>query len=94
MSPVDAAIEILKGQSPGRGVHVRQIADSAAPIRDAQGLVLKWYGTATDIDTLRAAEEARRPARRPAERTRAAPARPGAWRLLRRPANSTTGFGC
>jgi hypothetical protein len=29
MSPVDAAIEILKGQSPGRGVHVRQIADSA-----------------------------------------------------------------
>jgi hypothetical protein len=29
MSPVDAAIEILRGQSPGRGVHVRQIADSA-----------------------------------------------------------------
>ncbi len=29
MAPVDAAIEILRGQPPGRGVHVRQIADSA-----------------------------------------------------------------
>jgi len=32
----------------------------AAPIRDAQGLVLKWYGTCTDINDLRAAEETRR----------------------------------
>ncbi len=30
MTPVDAAIEILRGQAPGRGVHVRQIADAAA----------------------------------------------------------------
>jgi hypothetical protein len=37
MSPVDAAIEILKGQSPGRGVHVRQIADSAARRRLIHG---------------------------------------------------------
>src|SRR3569833_3460196 len=29
MPPVDAAIEILRGQPPGRGVHVRQLADSA-----------------------------------------------------------------
>jgi hypothetical protein len=29
MAPLDAAIEILRGQPPGRGVHVRQIADSA-----------------------------------------------------------------
>jgi hypothetical protein len=29
MTPVDAAIEILRGQPPGRGVHVRQLADSA-----------------------------------------------------------------
>ena len=29
MAPADAAIEILRGQPPGRGVHVRQIADSA-----------------------------------------------------------------
>jgi hypothetical protein len=29
MAPVDAAVEILRGQPPGRGVHVRQIADSA-----------------------------------------------------------------
>jgi hypothetical protein len=37
MSPVDAAIEILKGQSPGRGVHVRQIADSAVRRRLVHG---------------------------------------------------------
>jgi hypothetical protein len=37
MSPVDAAIEILKGQSPGRGLHVRQIADSAARRRLIHG---------------------------------------------------------
>jgi len=37
MSPVDAAIEILKGQSPGRGVHVRQIADSASRRRLIHG---------------------------------------------------------
>jgi Restriction endonuclease len=29
MAPAEAAIEILRGQPPGRGVHVRQIADSA-----------------------------------------------------------------
>jgi hypothetical protein len=29
MTPVDAAIEILRAQPPGRGVHVRQLADSA-----------------------------------------------------------------
>jgi len=37
MSPVDAAIEILKGQSPGRGVHVRQIAESAVRRRLVHG---------------------------------------------------------
>ena len=37
MSPVDAAIEILRGQSPGRGVHVRQIADSAVRRRLIHG---------------------------------------------------------
>jgi hypothetical protein len=37
MSPVDAAIDILKGQSPGRGVHVRQIADSAVRRRLIHG---------------------------------------------------------
>jgi hypothetical protein len=37
MSPVDAAIEILKGQAPGRGVHVRQIADGAVRRRLIHG---------------------------------------------------------
>jgi hypothetical protein len=37
MSPVDAAIEVLRGQSPGRGVHVRQIADSAVRRRLIHG---------------------------------------------------------
>jgi hypothetical protein len=37
MSPVDAAIEVLRGQSPGRGVHVRQIADSAVRRRLVHG---------------------------------------------------------
>jgi hypothetical protein len=37
MTPMDAAIEILKGQSPGRGLHVRQIADSAVRRRLVHG---------------------------------------------------------
>jgi HB1, ASXL, restriction endonuclease HTH domain/Restriction endonuclease len=37
MSPIDAAIEILKGQAPGRGVHVRQIADGAVRRRLVHG---------------------------------------------------------
>lgn len=37
MSPVDAAIEVLKGQAPGRGVHVRQIADAAVRRRLVHG---------------------------------------------------------
>ena len=34
---MDAAIEVLKGQAPGRGVHVRQIADSAVRRRLIHG---------------------------------------------------------
>lgn len=37
MSPIDAAIEILRGQAPGRGLHVRQIADSAVRRRLIHG---------------------------------------------------------
>ncbi|HVR00657.1 MAG TPA: HTH domain-containing protein [Polyangia bacterium] len=37
MTPVDAALEILRGQVPGRGVHVRQIADAAARRRLVHG---------------------------------------------------------
>jgi hypothetical protein len=37
MTPVDAAIEVLRGQAPGRGVHVRQIADAAARRRLVHG---------------------------------------------------------
>lgn len=36
-TPVDAAIEILKGQAPGRGIHVRQIADAAVRRRLVHG---------------------------------------------------------
>jgi hypothetical protein len=36
-SPIDAAIEILRGQSPGRGLHVRQIADAAVRRRLIHG---------------------------------------------------------
>lgn len=36
-SPTDAAIEILKGQAPGRGLHVRQIADAAVRRRLIHG---------------------------------------------------------
>jgi hypothetical protein len=36
-TPVDAALEILRGQAPGRGVHVRQIADAAARRRLIHG---------------------------------------------------------
>jgi hypothetical protein len=37
MAPIDAAIEILRGQPPGRGVHVRQIADTAVRRRLVHG---------------------------------------------------------
>ncbi len=37
MTPVDAALEILRGQAPGRGVHVRQIADTATRRRLVHG---------------------------------------------------------
>jgi hypothetical protein len=37
MTPVDAALEILRGQAPGRGVHVRFIADAAARRRLVHG---------------------------------------------------------
>jgi len=37
MTPVDAAIEILRQQPPGRGVHVRQIADAAVRRRLIHG---------------------------------------------------------
>ncbi len=32
----------------------------AAPIRDVQGTILKWYGTSTDIDELKSLEQAQR----------------------------------
>ncbi len=37
MAPIDAAIEVLRGQAPGRGVHVRQIADTAVRRRLVHG---------------------------------------------------------
>jgi hypothetical protein len=37
MSPIDAAIEILRGQSPGRGMHVRQLADAGTRRRLVHG---------------------------------------------------------
>lgn len=37
LTPVDAAIEVLRGQAPGRGVHVRQIADTAVRRRLIHG---------------------------------------------------------
>jgi hypothetical protein len=37
MTPVDAAVEVLRGQAPGRGVHVRQIAETAARRRLVHG---------------------------------------------------------
>jgi Restriction endonuclease len=37
MTPVDAAIEILRGQAPGLGVHVRRIAEAAARRRLVHG---------------------------------------------------------
>ena len=37
MTPADAAIEILRGQAPGRGMHVRQIADGATRRRLVHG---------------------------------------------------------
>lgn len=40
----------------GDGVY-RWFKTRAAPIRDAKGTVLKWYGTSTDVDDLKRADE-------------------------------------
>jgi hypothetical protein len=37
LSPVDAALEVLRGQAPGRGMHVRQLADAAVRRRLVHG---------------------------------------------------------
>jgi Restriction endonuclease len=37
MTPVDAAVEVLRGQAPGRGIAVRQIAETAARRRLVHG---------------------------------------------------------
>ena len=78
MTPVDAALEILRGQAPGRGVHVRQIADAAdappAGSRRAQrGLARDAHGAGG-----RAARAAARGAAPARARGRERPVRAGA----------------
>ena len=70
MTPVDAAIEILRGQAPGRGVHVRQIADAAARRRLVHGepneawRVMRTALAAEPRERLRAGPAAARAGRR------------------------------
>ncbi len=40
--------------------HYRWFLNRAVPIRDAQGQVVKWFGTSTDLDEVKRAEEAER----------------------------------
>ncbi|HIK45194.1 MAG TPA: AAA-like domain-containing protein [Leptolyngbyaceae cyanobacterium M65_K2018_010] len=40
--------------------HYRWFLNRAVPIRDASGQVVKWFGTSTDLDQVKQAEEAKR----------------------------------
>ncbi len=80
MSPVDAAIEILRGQPPGRGVHVRQLADAAVRRRLIHGEPNEAWRV------LRAALAAEpRERLRAGQRPRVRPAGSGLFALTRRP---------
>lgn len=79
-SPVDAAIEILKGQAPGRGLHVRQIADAAVRRRLIHGEPNEAWRV------MRAALAAEGKERlRAAQRPRVRAAGSGLYALARRP---------
>ena len=82
-SPIDAAIEILKGQAPGRGLHVRQIADAAVRRRLIHGEPNEAWRV------MRAALAAEGKERlRAGQRPRVRPAGSGLYALARRPPDS------
>jgi hypothetical protein len=82
-SPTDAAIEILKGQAPGRGLHVRQIADAAVRRRLIHGEPNEAWRV------MRAALATEGKERlRAGQRPRVRPAGSGLYALARRPPDS------
>jgi hypothetical protein len=79
-SPIDAAVEILKGQAPGRGLHVRQIADAAVRRRLIHGEPNEAWRV------MRAALATEGKERlRAGQRPRVRPAGSGLYALTRRP---------
>ena len=79
-TPIDAAIEILKSQAPGRGLHVRQIADAAVRRRLIHGEPNEAWRV------MRAALASESKERlRAAQRPRVRPAGSGLYALARRP---------
>lgn len=79
-APIDAAIEILRGQPPGRGVHVRQIADAAVRRRLIHGEPHEAWRV---IRAALASEPKER--LRAGQRPRVRPAGTGLYALARRP---------
>ena len=83
MTPIDAAIEVLRGQAPGRGMHVRQIADSAIRRRLIHGEPNEaWRVMRSALST--ESKERLRAGVRP----RIKPAGSGLFALARRPPDS------
>ena len=80
MTPVDAALEILRGQAPGRGTAVRQIADMATRRRLVHGEPNEAWRV---MRTALAAEPRER--LRAGTRPRVRPAGAGLFALSRRP---------
>jgi HB1/ASXL restriction endonuclease-like protein with HTH domain/restriction endonuclease len=80
MTPVDAALEILRGKVPGRGVHVREIADGAVRRRLLHGEPNEVWRV---VRTALAAEPRER--LRAGLRPRVRPAGAGLYALARRP---------
>jgi hypothetical protein len=80
MTPVDAALEILRARAPGRGVHVREIADAAARQRLVHGEPNEAWRV---MRTALAAEPRER--LRAGQRPRVRAAGAGLYALARRP---------
>ena len=80
MTPVDAALEILRARAPGRGVHVREIADAAARQRLVHGEPNEAWRV---MRTALAAEPRER--LRAGQRPRVRSAGAGLYALARRP---------
>jgi PAS domain S-box-containing protein len=86
---MDTWLRLLAGGEPGEGeVRLRRFDGAyrwflfrAVPVRDAQGIVIRWYGTITDIEELKRAEALLAGENRLLDRRESAARDDGRWML-------------